>query len=43
MTTRHELILQGKIQLIHENKDGFGLSQRKLAVGCENEGVEATQ
>ncbi|CAF1368201.1 unnamed protein product, partial [Rotaria sordida] len=32
MTSRHELTLQEKIQLTFDNKDGNGLSQRKLAV-----------
>ena len=31
MTSRHELTLQEKIQLIFDNKDGNGLSQRRLA------------
>ena len=31
MTSRHELTLQEKIQLIFDNKDGNGLSQRTLA------------
>lgn len=31
MTSRHELTLQEKIQFIFDNKDGNGLSQRKLS------------
>jgi hypothetical protein len=32
MTSRHYLTLNKKIQLIHDDNDGNGLSQRKLAV-----------
>ena len=31
MTTRHDLTLEEKIQLIRDNKDGNGVSFRKLA------------
>ena len=31
MTTRHDLTLQEKVQLIFDNNEGNGLSQRKLA------------
>ncbi len=31
MSVRHDLTLQQKIELINDNKDGNGLSQRKLA------------
>ena len=31
MATRHDLTLQEKVQLIFDNNEGNGLSQRKLA------------